>query len=205
MFELKALLEQFLSFANAPHHLFEVTDWGVLKTMLRNAESEHTRILIEWRMTQVVSTITDLNILIELQEQSPSESVSHIIERQMANVLPAHLPIIIRWEDIVRIRKHVPAGSIAEHLVEHHMRKLLPTILPTITDWGTLIKMWKCTPNNTPAERMVEERMFEVIFLISADNVPEWFIGYLRNPAGIPSPHFAVAITEKARFLLIDL
>jgi len=198
-------LEQFLSSANAPQQLFETDNWGSLEAMWLGAVSAHTRTLIEWRMAQVLTTIPHLDNLIELHKQALATSVALLIERRIRETLPYILPHIDDWHTLVCIRKHVPSEPIADHLVEKRMRQVLPAILPTITEWPCLLKMWKSVPGNTPSERLVEERMFEVIFTVSADAVPEWFTHYLQNPDSIPNQHFAVPISEKARFLLIDL
>lgn len=205
MTELRALFRQFLSSASPPSDLFTTTDWDTLVAMWLTVSLDASRrLVVEWRMSAMLVEVTDLDILISRRVRAPSSSIQALIERRMAKILPNVLPHIAVWDPLVKIKRNVHSGSVAEHLVARRMREILPGILPSINDWTILVKMWKVTPNGSRAEQLVEARMIEMIFAVSADAVPEWFEQYLRSPESIPSQHISIHFYEKVQMLLAE-
>lgn len=208
MSELKGLLRYFLASASIPPNLSTTTNFTILTEMWIAAISDTPeQLVIELQMSKVLSGISDLDILIDLRMRAPGASVQMIIVGRIGQILPSLLPQINDWATLVKIKRNIHAGSVAEQLVARRMREILPSILPQINDWVILVKMWKIAPDGSRAEQLIEMRMREVIFAVSADAVPWWFLRYLEDPESIRDqhPNLAIHFCEKARILLAEL
>ncbi len=188
--ELKSLLKDFLVGVSETV-LSTITDIPTLISYWKNTPSDsEAEKIIEVRMAEVLKeqlpTISDIPTLNSYWKNTPSNSEARkLIEARMAEMLKeiSGIPILISYW------KNTSPNSEAEKIIEARMAEVLKEQLPTITDIPTLISYisyWGKTPLNLESEKLIKARITEVLESVSRDNIPKWFISWLKHKDAIP-------------------
>jgi hypothetical protein len=106
-----------------------------------------------------------------------------LIEARMVEVLKVELPKTNDFPTLMQWWNNTSSDSEPRKLIEARMVE----VLKKTNDFPTLMQWWKKTSSDSEPRKLIEARMVEVLKEISENNIPEWFISFIKNPSNLPN------------------